>query len=90
MVTGISTGKLLVRTLLIVPCRGMLDTRGCQASCLDGGWWIVAQMPQGEAKSLLDLMGNMAPSESFLARLPRKHNEQWESRRKTFESMKKP
>ena len=97
MVTGISTGKLLVRTLLIVPCRGMLDTRGCQASCLDGGWWmvdggwwIVAQMPQGEAKSLLDLMGNMAPSESFLARLPRKLNEQWESRRKTFESMKKP
>ncbi len=57
---------------------------------VDGGWWIVAQMPQGEAKSLLDLMGNMAPSESFLARLPRKLNEQWESRRKTFESMKKP
>ncbi len=54
------------------------------------GWWMVDQMPQGEAKSLLDLMGNMAPSESFLARLPRKLNEQWESRRKTFESMKKP
>ena len=73
MVTGISAGKLLVRTLLIAP---LFLSR-------DAGH-------QGLPGKLPDLMGNMAPSESFLARLSRKHNEQWESRRKTFESMKKP
>ncbi len=57
-----------------------------QAGIVEGFWtpraakqaiWMVAQMPPGEAKSLLDLMGNMTPSESALAKLPRKFNEQW-------------
>ncbi|WP_145912491.1 hypothetical protein [Endozoicomonas montiporae] len=51
-----------------------------QAGIVEGYWtpkaakqavWMVAQMPPGEAKSLLDLIGNMTPSESSLARLPK-------------------
>ena len=47
--------------------------------------WMVAQMPPSEVKSLLDLMGNMNPSESTLTRLPKKFNEQWEQHREPFE-----
>ncbi len=67
-----------------------------QAGIVEGFWtpraakqaiWMVAQMPPGEAKSLLDLMGNMTPSESALAKLPRKFNEQWEQHREPFECL---
>ncbi|AMO58831.1 ISKra4 family transposase [Endozoicomonas montiporae CL-33] len=65
-----------------------------QAGIVEGYWtpkaakqavWMVAQMPPGEAKSLLDLIGNMTPSESSLARLPKKFNAQWEPNREAFE-----
>lgn len=46
---------------------------------------MVAQVRPGEAKSLLDLMGNMTLPESSLAKLPRKFNEQWEQHREPFE-----
>lgn len=63
------------------PCIVPMELR---AGIVEGYWtpkaakqavWMVAQMPPGEAKSLLDLMGNMTPSESALARLPRKFND---------------
>ena len=75
------------------PCIVPIELR---AGIVEGYWtpraakqavWMVGQMPPGEAKSLLDLMGNMGPSESALARLPRKFNEQWEQRRESFESI---
>ncbi|WBA83720.1 hypothetical protein [Endozoicomonas sp. GU-1] len=67
-----------------------------KAGIVEGFWtpraakqaiWMVAQMPPGEAKSLLDLMGNMTPQESALARLPRQFNDQWEQRREPFECL---
>ena len=73
------------------PCIVPMELR---AGIVEGYWspraakqalWMVAQMPPGEVKSLLDLMENMSPSESALARLPRKFNEQWERHREPFE-----
>ena len=73
------------------PCVVPMELR---AGIVEGYWtpraakqaaWMVGQMPPGEVKSLLDLMGNMNPSESTLARLPRKFNEQWEQHREPFE-----
>ena len=49
--------------------------------------WMVAQMPPAEVRSLLDLLGNMSPSESSLARLPKKLNAQWEHSREPFEAI---
>ncbi len=67
-----------------------------KAGIVEGFWtpraakqaaWVVAQMSPGEAKSLLDLMGGMSPSESSLARFPRQFNTQWEQHREPFEEM---
>lgn len=67
-----------------------------KAGIVEGFWtpraakqtaWIVAQMPAGEAKSLLDLMGGMSPSESSLARFPKQFNAQWEQHREPFEDL---
>ncbi|USE37429.1 hypothetical protein [Endozoicomonas sp. SCSIO W0465] len=52
-----------------------------KAGVVEGYWlpkaakqaaWMVAQLPPADVKSLLDLMGNMSPSTSSLARLPKK------------------
>lgn len=68
------------------PCIVPIELR---AGIVEGYWtpraakqavWMVGQMPPGEA-----LMKNMDPSESALARLPGKFNEQWEQRREPFE-----
>lgn len=75
------------------PCIAPIELR---AGVVEGYWtpraakqaiWMVAQMPPGEVKGLLDLMENMTPSESALARLPKKFNQQWEQHREPFESI---
>ena len=67
-----------------------------RAGIVEGYWtpraakqavWMVAQMPPSDVKNLLDLMGNMSPSESSLARLPKKFNDQWEPNREAFEGI---
>ena len=67
-----------------------------RAGIVEGYWtpraakqavWIVAQMPPGDVKNLLDLMDNISPSESSLARLPKKFNDQWEPNREAFEGI---
>ncbi len=69
-----------------------------RAGIVEGYWtpraakqavWVVAQLSPGIAKTLLDLMGNMSPSESSLTRLPKKFNEQWEQYREPFECILK-
>ena len=69
-----------------------------RAGIVEGYWtpraakqavWVVAQLSPGVAKTLLDLMGNMSPSESSLTRLPKKFNEQWEQYREPFECILK-
>lgn len=65
-----------------------------QAGVVEGFWlpraakqaaWMVAQLPPTEASSLLELLGNMKPSASTLARLPAKLSERWEQYLEPFE-----
>ena len=65
-----------------------------QAGIVEGHWtaraakqavWMVAQLPPEEVEDLLSRLGNMSPSASSLARLPKKLSEQWERHREPFE-----
>ncbi|WP_422461075.1 hypothetical protein [Endozoicomonas sp. ALB115] len=67
-----------------------------QAGIVEGFWlpraakqaaWMVAQLPPTEVASLLELLGNMKPSASTLARLPAKLSERWEQYLEPFEYM---
>ncbi|MGI2030160.1 hypothetical protein [Endozoicomonas acroporae] len=46
---------------------------------------MVAQLPPSEVASLLELLGNMKPSASTLARLPAKLSGRWEQYLEPFE-----
>jgi hypothetical protein len=66
-----------------------------RAGIIEGSWtplaaqqatWVVAPLPPQEGEELFDLLGNMTPSKSTLARLPHALSVHWENQRPHFEA----